>query len=191
MRSDQRARIIEAAYVTLAERGYDATSIKDIAQAAGVAPGLIHYYFASKAELLAAVVQEASDRVARGRLALGEAKSGAALADAALARVTERVTHEPDWYRLRYDLFALGLRNPALAQSVAGLLATGRASIAANLRPLATSDVRPVADRETVAAIMQASFDGLALQKVIDPEFDFEGACRLLFRLARQVDYTD
>src|SRR5262249_37216641 len=90
MPSDQRARIIEAAYVTLAERGYDATSIKDIAQVAGVAPGLIHYYFASKAELLAAVVQEASDRVARGRLALGEAKSGSALADAAVARVTDR-----------------------------------------------------------------------------------------------------
>ncbi len=188
---NQRTRIIEAAYRTLAERGYEATSIKHIAQAAGVAPGLIHYYFASKAELLAAVVQEAADRVVRQRAALGRATAGRALADAAVEQISRRVAGEPEWYRLRYDLFSLGLRNPTLAQSVAGLLAAGRASIGVNLRRLAQGNAGPVVPREAVAAILQASFDGLALQKLVDPDFDFDGACQVLFQLARAVSYTD
>src|ERR671939_119846 len=73
---DMRAHLVEAAYRVLAERGYEAMSIKDVASAAGVAPGLIHYYFASKAELLLAVVREAAARAARKRAALGQTAAG-------------------------------------------------------------------------------------------------------------------
>ncbi|MBV8720318.1 MAG: helix-turn-helix transcriptional regulator, partial [Chloroflexi bacterium] len=60
---DRRARIVDAAFHVIAERGYAAASIKAIARAAGVAPGLVHYYFASKEDLLIEVLRT----VARGR----------------------------------------------------------------------------------------------------------------------------
>lgn len=40
-----------------ATRGFDATTIKDIGEAADVAPGLIYHYFESKEELLSQVVE--------------------------------------------------------------------------------------------------------------------------------------
>ncbi|TMD16238.1 MAG: helix-turn-helix transcriptional regulator, partial [Chloroflexi bacterium] len=44
MADTTRDRILEAAYRTLVRRGYHETSMKDIAEEAGVAPGLAHYY---------------------------------------------------------------------------------------------------------------------------------------------------
>lgn len=52
VRDLRRGELIEAAIRTIAERGYDQTTIRDIAQAAGTAPGSIHYHFASREELL-------------------------------------------------------------------------------------------------------------------------------------------
>ena len=56
-RATTREQIIQAAYRVLAEQGYDAATIKAIAREAGVAPGLLHYYFASKDELLVEVAE--------------------------------------------------------------------------------------------------------------------------------------
>jgi AcrR family transcriptional regulator len=50
-----RARIREAAMEQFAERGFDATTIRGIAAAAGVSPGLLRHHYGSKAELRDAV----------------------------------------------------------------------------------------------------------------------------------------
>jgi AcrR family transcriptional regulator len=49
-----RARIREAALRLFAERGVEATSIRDIARAAGVSGGLVRHHFGSKEDLRAA-----------------------------------------------------------------------------------------------------------------------------------------
>ena len=56
-RFDTRDRIVDAAHRTLVKSGYHDTSVKDIANAAGVAPGLVHYYFGTKADLLVAAIE--------------------------------------------------------------------------------------------------------------------------------------
>ncbi len=60
--ADNRARLIDAGYTILSEKGIEATTVKEIARLAGVSPGLFHYYFASKDELLLAVLYEAGKR---------------------------------------------------------------------------------------------------------------------------------
>src|SRR5947209_20614329 len=57
MADTTRDRILEAAYRTLVRRGYHETSMKDIAEEAGVAPGLAHYYFESKEHLLVETIR--------------------------------------------------------------------------------------------------------------------------------------
>ncbi|MEO0971141.1 MAG: helix-turn-helix domain-containing protein, partial [Cyanobacteria bacterium J06639_18] len=47
-------QIIAAAYDILSSKGYQATTMKEVAKVAGVAPGLIHYYFDSKEQLMQA-----------------------------------------------------------------------------------------------------------------------------------------
>ncbi|HET7037911.1 MAG TPA: TetR family transcriptional regulator C-terminal domain-containing protein, partial [Thermomicrobiaceae bacterium] len=95
----------------------------------------------------------------------------------ALNEPRERVSRDPEWYRLRYELFALALHHPALAPEVRALLAGGRAGIAA-LVPVALGETREPPD--AIAAVLLACFDGLALQKLLDPELDLEAAYRVL-----------
>jgi AcrR family transcriptional regulator len=50
-----RERICEAALLGFAESGVEATSIRDVAAAAGVSPGLVQHHFATKDKLREAV----------------------------------------------------------------------------------------------------------------------------------------
>lgn len=54
---DARTRILEAARTQFAERGYDKTSVRGIAKAAGVDSALVHHYFGTKDEVFAAAVE--------------------------------------------------------------------------------------------------------------------------------------
>lgn len=51
-----RGAIVAAARDAFAQRGYDGTSIRQIAAAAGVDPALVHHYFGTKDQLFAAIV---------------------------------------------------------------------------------------------------------------------------------------
>src|SRR4051812_36321752 len=53
----RRAQIVEAALELFARHGFDGTSTKQIAQAAGITEGLIFHYFPTKAHLLTAVIE--------------------------------------------------------------------------------------------------------------------------------------
>src|SRR5260370_41211312 len=53
---DTRERILQAAFTVLSRQGYENTSIKDIAEEAGVAQGLVHYHYKSKQHLVVEVL---------------------------------------------------------------------------------------------------------------------------------------
>ena len=58
-RSDSRLRhILDAAAALFCEKGYHATSMRDIAQAVSMLPGSLYYHFASKEDVLVAVYEE-------------------------------------------------------------------------------------------------------------------------------------
>ncbi|WP_405822206.1 TetR family transcriptional regulator [Streptomyces sp. NBC_00838] len=52
-----RERILDAARNEFAERGYDKTSVRGIAKAAGVDPALVHHYFGTKDEVFGAAIE--------------------------------------------------------------------------------------------------------------------------------------
>lgn len=54
----KRQDIIKAAFQVFGELGYQSTTIKTIAEAAGMAPGSIYNYFADKEDLFRSTVQE-------------------------------------------------------------------------------------------------------------------------------------
>jgi AcrR family transcriptional regulator len=64
-----RERIRDVALEGFARDGVEATSIRDVAAAAGVSPGLVQHYFPSKAALRAAVDEHVKE-VARAALAV-------------------------------------------------------------------------------------------------------------------------
>ncbi|MFD5770800.1 TetR family transcriptional regulator [Streptomyces sp. NPDC127049] len=52
-----RERILAAARAQFADHGYDKTSVRGIAKAAGVDPALVHHYFGTKDEVFAAAIE--------------------------------------------------------------------------------------------------------------------------------------
>ncbi len=56
--SNKRARLVKAGRRLIHSKGFNATTLSDIAQASGVPLGNVYYYFRTKEELLDAVVRE-------------------------------------------------------------------------------------------------------------------------------------
>ena len=57
---ERRDQLLISALALFAERGFENASMKDLAAAAGVAPGLVYHYFRSKDELLFTVLERQS-----------------------------------------------------------------------------------------------------------------------------------
>ncbi|WP_171075265.1 TetR/AcrR family transcriptional regulator [Nonomuraea basaltis] len=62
--AQSRTALLDAAEQVFAERGFEATSIRDVTDQAGVAHGLVRHYFASKEGLWRAMIDRAIDRYA-------------------------------------------------------------------------------------------------------------------------------
>jgi AcrR family transcriptional regulator len=71
-----RERILEAARAEFAERGYDKTSVRGIAKAAGVDPALVHHYFGTKDEVFAASIEMSFEPALVVPTVLGEGPDG-------------------------------------------------------------------------------------------------------------------
>jgi TetR/AcrR family transcriptional regulator len=56
--ADLRARVLDAAIACFAERGIAGTTLRAIAESAGVTPALLHYYFRSKDKLVEMLLEE-------------------------------------------------------------------------------------------------------------------------------------
>ncbi|MBQ0729917.1 MAG: TetR family transcriptional regulator [Oleispira antarctica] len=86
----RRQEIVLGLMSAMAEKGYEKASIQSIAKAAGLSPGLIHYHFKTKLEILIALMNELSSKAdERFEVLAAEANSAEgklmAYIDAALA----------------------------------------------------------------------------------------------------------
>lgn len=77
--SETRRQLLQAALKSFADRGYAATSVQEIVDAAHVSKPALYYYFKDKAGLFAALVDQAHDE--RYRLMQEAAEKGKTLAE--------------------------------------------------------------------------------------------------------------
>lgn len=86
----RRAQIVGGMLRVVAERGYERATVKDIADAAGLSPGLLHYHFASKQEILVALAETLAEAAQKRQSERAAPKSARArllaLLDAHVAR---------------------------------------------------------------------------------------------------------
>jgi TetR/AcrR family transcriptional regulator, ethionamide resistance regulator len=90
----RREAVLDAAEGLLATTGYDAMTIADIADGAGITRGALYFYFGSKQEVVTALFERTVEVLhEKSRAAAEDAASGAAAIDAAMRR-TEAVWRE-------------------------------------------------------------------------------------------------
>lgn len=86
----RRQEIVNGLMLAMADKGYEKASIQSIAKAAGLSPGLIHYHFKTKLEILVALTHQLSEQAEQRFAQLSEDATTAqqkleAYIDAALA----------------------------------------------------------------------------------------------------------
>ena len=70
--AERRSAIVQAAYETLAEKGFEGLRMRDIAERAGIDHSTLHYYFAGKEALIDAIVDYIVLDLAVGRSPVAE-----------------------------------------------------------------------------------------------------------------------
>jgi TetR/AcrR family transcriptional repressor of bet genes len=122
----RRRQIIDALLAEIAESGYERASTVSIAARAGLAPGLIHYHFKSKEEILLALVDEL---IAFAQLTATAAMDAATTPQAKLAAyVRTRVGFGPQadenqvkaWVAIQAEAMGLASVRSRVAQWLAG-----------------------------------------------------------------------
>src|SRR5947209_19331457 len=185
MPDQTKERIVDAAYRTLVRRGYHETAMKDIAAEAGVAPGLAHYCFETKEDLLVAAIEHACEPLMAAWEAAGVSLSGPMPEDAdpmMFARLGFELAKEElktygGLFLLTFDMFGVGLHNPKIASAVRAFIEERRTFVARITQGvIAGMADPPSASADAIAAAIWGSLHGIYLQKVMNPAFDADAA---------------
>lgn len=163
LREESRAKIVAAALRLFSTYGYERTSVRMIAEAAGVAQGLMYSHFASKEELLQALFQQSIQEV-YASFALAE---GGDEARNPVARIIEAaftvLGQNLEFWRLSYGI---RMQQPVI-EALGGDIPNWAEAIRSTLeRTLRDSGA---AQPEVEAAILFATIDGVAQHYVLNP----------------------
>ncbi|MGN8245196.1 TetR/AcrR family transcriptional regulator [Cellulomonas soli] len=95
-----REQILDAAVALIAERGFGATSVDDIAAAAGVAKGSVFYNFGNKASLFETVLVEGVARLTGALTVAVAGLHGREAIEALVAELLRRIHEHPDFAKV-------------------------------------------------------------------------------------------
>ena len=177
MQADKRIRILEALNLCLQEKPFDKTSIKDIAGAAGVNHGLLHYYFASKEDMLVNYIDYVISHY-RSRFEAwlsAQQRKGVddmTLVESFFAFMNDRITLNTQLSKVFIEIWEIGAYNPQVRQKLQAAY-TEWMEVLGGILARATGD--QAAARRMGTAIV-AFLEGMSLFSIIlDPEaFDFQ-----------------
>jgi AcrR family transcriptional regulator len=164
LRDETRARIIKAALTLFSAQGYERTSVKAIAEAAGVAQGLMYSHFASKDELLRAIFQQSIQDVYESFAIAGAGAAGPPTVEAIIRAAFVVVRQRLEFWRLSYGVRMQQTVLAALGDDLATWVETIRATLEGSLRAAG------VAAPEVEARLLFAAIDGVSQHYVIDPD---------------------
>ncbi|MCU1658852.1 MAG: regulatory protein TetR [Pseudonocardiales bacterium] len=169
---DRRAQLVEAALAVAASEGIGAATVRRVAEEAGVALGVVHYCFADKDELFAALATRIVDELARAGsegLAFDGATDLAGALHAAVAALWDTIEVTRGAQLLTYEITTHALRDPDLHAVARRQYEVSHAAAASLLALAADASgaawVRPLDD---VAGEALAFVDGVTLRWLVD-----------------------
>lgn len=169
---DRHQEILAAAARVITERGLAETRISDIAEQAGVSPGLILYYFDSKDRLLAEALTYANDqfylRTSRDIRRIASAKEQLRrLIDLSVPGYLPEYGRLDEW-ALWIEVWVRALRDTEMAKDREVLDQRWRAQIAEIIRAGQASGEFVAGDADELALPIAALIDGLAIQVIMN-----------------------
>ena len=169
---DRRAQILDTAKRLFAERGFHATSMRDLCAALGMSAGNLYHWFPSKQAIIAAFVEADTAETAARFAALSAATDlRGVLAEQVIDDVV--LTSEAE-IRLILEVYAAALRDPELAPLVRDADAAARTQLSELLQRAG------VPDPEACAILVIALVDGLISRRALEPARDLGDLARPL-----------
>jgi AcrR family transcriptional regulator len=173
---EKATRIVEAMRASVAERGIAGSTFDQVARAAGVSRGLLHYYFGSKEQLLVEAVRRECDL--RDELldsALADAGSAEKVLDVMVRSFEEFLGEGPANAVMMHEMLTLAQRNPEIAHELAELGRRTRSHLAEALRAKTEAGVLALRDDpDAVAAFLFVLADGILVRRLSEPGFDIK-----------------
>jgi AcrR family transcriptional regulator len=163
---EQRRQAIVGAALTVARRqGLATTTVRDVAAEMGTSSGLIHHYFASMDEVLAAAFEQAAGGdLERARRRIADGDGARARLD---AFIDSYAPSNADWaMQLWLDAWAEAARRPALQRVSRRLNREWQALLRSIIETGAASGGFTTDDADAAAWRLLSVLDGLALQVV-------------------------
>ncbi|MEU4230457.1 TetR/AcrR family transcriptional regulator [Nonomuraea sp. NPDC026600] len=166
----RRAELLEATRKVVLERGLANTRIADIAKSINVSGGLIHYHFATKEELITAMLRATLD-IEGGRLAELVAGPGTAIdrLDRVLRYYIPESRSDQSWL-LWIDAWNTALREPTVSEIMLDLESAWLAALTQVLAEGTESGEFSCADPAASAERIDAMLDGLIIRYTLHPE---------------------
>jgi AcrR family transcriptional regulator len=164
--SPGRERILVAALRAFAHQGYATTPVRQIAEDAGVAAGLVYYHFEDKAGLLRAIFERSLDDVAASLDAADAAacESPREGLDRLVRTAFATVARNQDFWRLGYQL----RMQPSAADALGGAIPLWAEEIRGRVEALLARSGHP--DPVPASRALFAAIDGAAQHFVLDPD---------------------
>lgn len=166
-------RLLDAAAVVFCERGYDGTTVAEVARRAGLTTGAIYANFRDKAELLLKTIERGSSEAV---VDMEAARAAGVSAADRLLLMARRMVSEPDsTERLLFvEMFSAARRHPEVGQRVAEALSAMEAELAKLMdKARADGDVDPKWESAVLARFCLAlgvGFTQLAVAGLPDPD---------------------
>jgi len=159
--------LIDAAATVLTERGYASTSMRAVADEAGLRLSLVHYHFGSKAGLLTAVMDSMTDRLLdRQREMFTDGRAFSAQWRTACGFLRDDI--QSGYVRILWELWAAGLTDTELAERWRANQAGWRNLIVARLEQLSVeSDLDLPMRPRALAAVVGSLFEGAEVEMLI------------------------
>ena len=167
-----RERLLEAAFRALSRKGYENTTVKDIAEEAGVAQGLVHYYFKSKQALVLAVLVMCCAEMELP----GSGEDPARHALDAFEHFKATLREHRDVHGLYIELIGVGLHDQEIGAGVREFVRQDRGTVEGIAREVLAQRELPSHRAPALAGAVYGGCLGIMVQQVVDPEFDAEAA---------------
>ncbi len=161
--AERRTQIARALLKVMARTGYEGASVADVAKVAKIAPGLVHYHFENKLEILLAATEELArdyeqrlDRHIEGAGA-DPMKELRTYVDAHLRMGAEA---DPEALACWIDISGESLREPRVKKVFARILASTAARLSDILRRGVLLEVFSCEEPDVAAAAIVATIQG-------------------------------
>lgn len=179
LHEDRRHQILDAAGTCFARSGFHQTTMQDVAAEAGMSPGNIYRYFASKDALIAGMTERDRAMILQDFSAIAdETNLIDALAGLARKHLVEGTCGQS---ALALEIWSEGARNPVVGAMIRGIERAVHEGLCDVLRRVQSQGrVAPGVNVDDVARFIGTLVDGLFKRRALEDDFDGEWAVALI-----------